>query len=92
MEIIGWYSVTPEEISVYISLFCKDKVVLDAFGGCGGNTIQFSNYCNKVYYNELDANKVNLCKNNCMIYQCKNNIEFINGDYLDLKNKLSVNV
>lgn len=87
---LGWYSVTPEEISVYIAELCKGKVVLDAFGGCGGNTIQFSRFCQKVYYNELDENKVSFCRNNCKVYDCDENIEFINEDFLKLKYQINV--
>ena len=38
--ILGWYSVTPEEVALYIAKKCKGECVLDGFGGVGGNTIQ----------------------------------------------------
>ena len=38
--LIGWFSVTPEEIAVYIAELCQSKVVMDGFCGAGGNTIQ----------------------------------------------------
>ena len=89
---LGWYSVTPEEISIYIAEFCRNKTVLDAFGGCGGNTIQFSQMCSQIYYNEIDEKKVNFCKNNCKVYECPENVIFLNFDYLELKDKLKVNI
>jgi hypothetical protein len=40
--ILGWYSVTPEELAIYIasSVTNKNSVVVDAFCGSGGNVIQ----------------------------------------------------
>jgi len=38
--ILGWYSVTPEEIASYIAVKCKCNCILDAFCGAGGNAIQ----------------------------------------------------
>lgn len=37
---LGWWSVTPEEISKYIAEICKGKIVIDGFCGSGGNVIQ----------------------------------------------------
>jgi len=43
----SWFSVTPEkiaeEISNKFSLACPDDgIIIDAFCGCGGNSIQFA--------------------------------------------------
>jgi trimethylguanosine synthase len=38
--ILGWWSVTPEELAAYIANLCVDKVVVDGFCGSGGNVIQ----------------------------------------------------
>jgi len=38
--LLGWYSVTPEEIASYIAKKCKCQCILDAFCGAGGNAIQ----------------------------------------------------
>lgn len=88
----SWYSVTPEEISIYIAKLCKDckssenlSSVVDAFCGSGGNTIQFSNFCEKVYAIDIDEKKIELCKNNVRVYKCDDQkIEFINSDYLKI--------
>jgi predicted RNA methylase len=92
----SWYSVTPEEISIYISKLCKlnedssDNSVVDAFCGSGGNTIQFSKFCSKVYAVDIDEKKIELCKNNAEVYNCnQEKIEFINSDYLNIKNNPS---
>ena len=81
---------TPEEISQYIAKICKDKIVLDGFGGCGGNTIQFSKFCKGVIYNDLDPKKVEFCKRNTNTYNCKENIQYLNFDFLELKDKIKV--
>ncbi len=44
---------TPEVIARHIAERCQvengqgEGVILDAFCGCGGNTIQFAKYCSK---------------------------------------------
>ena len=87
---LGWYSVTPESIAKYIAEFCKDTVIVDGFCGSGGNVIQFSNYGKKVYAIDIDEKKIAICKNNCKVYNCKDNIEYILGDYLQMKDKIKV--
>ena len=44
----------------------------------------------KVYAIDIDEKKIEICKNNCKIYECENNIEFILGDYLQMKDKIKV--
>ena len=47
--------------------------------------IQFSKYCSKVYAIDIDPKKIEICKNNCKIYNCKNNIYFIEHDFLKIE-------
>jgi len=87
MDKESWYSVTPEEISEYISSIIpdsKDSSILDGFCGCGGNIIYFSKYFKKVIANDLFESKINMTKNNTKIYECPENIEYYNKDYFDL--------
>jgi trimethylguanosine synthase len=84
MDYESWYSVTPEEISIYIARLCKGKTVVDAFCGSGGNTIQFSLYCKHVYAIDIDPNKIDISRNNTKVYNCPNNIDFICSDYLKI--------
>ena len=88
MDYESWYSVTPESIAKYISLLTRGKIIIDGFCGSGGNVIQFSKYGKKVYAIDIDENKINICKNNCNVYQCDNNIEFILDNFLNVKNKI----
>ncbi|XP_014474498.1 PREDICTED: trimethylguanosine synthase-like [Dinoponera quadriceps] len=41
----SWYSVTPERIAKQIARRCKCNIIIDAFCGAGGNTIQFASMC-----------------------------------------------
>ena len=87
MDKESWYSVTPEEISEYISSIIpdsKNSSILDGFCGCGGNIIYFSKYFKKVIANDLFETKINMTKNNTKVYECPDNIEYYNKDYFDL--------
>ena len=88
MDKEAWYTVTPEEIAKYTAKLIKGKTIIDGFCGCGGNVIQFSKYCSKVYAIDISESKLRMCKNNCDVYNCKNNIEFIHSDFLQMKNKI----
>ena len=63
----------------------KNCSVIDGFCGSGGNVIQFSKYCSKVYAIDIDPKKIEICKNNCKIYNCQNNIYFIECDFLKIE-------
>ena len=63
----------------------KNCSVIDGFCGSGGNVIQFSKYCSKVYAIDIDPKKIEICKNNCKIYNCQNNIYFIEYDFLKIE-------
>ena len=87
MDKESWYSVTPEEISEYISSIIPNSsisTILDGFCGCGGNTIFFSKKFKKVYANDLFESKINMTKNNAKIYNCPENIVYSNQDFLNL--------
>ena len=87
MDKESWYSVTPEEISEYISSIIPDSsnsCILDGFCGCGGNIIYFSKYFKKVIANDLFEQKINMTKHNVRVYDCPDNIEYFTQDYFDL--------
>lgn len=69
-----WYSVTPENVARVISdqislRYPKARAVVDAFGGAGGNTIQFAHDFEKVVYLDIEKENVEMAKNNCRIYE-----------------------
>eukprot|EP00124_Ichthyophonus_hoferi_P001147 Ihof_evm4s54 gene=Ihof_evmTU4s54 len=80
----GWYSVTPEVIAQHIAERCRGKVVVDAFCGVGGNTIQFAMHCEKVIAIDLDPIKLECTRHNAEIYGVADKIEFILGDYMEV--------
>ena len=85
MDNESWYSVTPEIIAEYTAkLANKNSIIIEGFCGSGGNVIQFSKYCKKVYAIDIDEKKLDICKNNCKIYNCPDNIIFIHSDFLKI--------
>ena len=82
-----WWSVTPEIIAEYIAKIAgPSAVVIDGFCGSGGNVIQFSKFCKKIYAIDIDKPRLDICRNNCKVYNCKDNIEYILSDFLLMEN------
>ena len=77
---------TPEIIAEYTAKLARNCSVIDGFCGSGGNVIQFSKYCSEVFAIDIDHKRMEICKNNCKIYNCKNNIHFIEYDFLKIQN------
>lgn len=92
----GWFSVTPEKIAEHIagrvSQSCNCNVVVDAFCGVGGNTIQFALTGKKVIAIDIDPVKIDLARNNAEVYGIADKIEFICGDFLLLAPSLKADV
>lgn len=59
----SWFSVTPENVARHIANKCQYDVVVDAFCGAGGNTIQFAKTSKKGWYCELLVEKDDRMKN-----------------------------
>lgn len=51
----SWYSVTPEKISIDIARRCQCDVIVDAFCGAGGNTIQFAFTCERGMFKNTNS-------------------------------------
>jgi len=43
----GWFSITPHPIAAHIAERCRCDVIVDAFCGVGGNTIEFARTCER---------------------------------------------
>ncbi|BFZ64964.1 hypothetical protein YB2330_006125 [Saitoella coloradoensis] len=88
MDDDGWFSVTPENIAWQIAEHTKQtyhaRVIVDAFCGVGGNTIQFAQTCDKVIAIDNDPARLACAKHNAEIYGVQDKIEFIEGDFLTL--------
>lgn len=88
----SWFSVTPEKVAIYTASRCQCDVLIDAFCGAGGNTIQFAKTCKRVIAIDIDAKKIEMAKHNASIYGVSDRIEFIVGDYFQLADKLEADV
>ncbi|XP_008065690.1 trimethylguanosine synthase [Carlito syrichta] len=92
----GWFSVTPEKIAEHIagrvSQSFKCDVIIDAFCGVGGNTIQFALTGKRVIAIDIDPVKIDLARNNAEVYGIADKIEFICGDFLLLASCLKADV
>ncbi|XP_041045869.1 trimethylguanosine synthase isoform X5 [Carcharodon carcharias] len=88
----GWFSVTPEKIAEHIanrvmqSFHCD--IILDAFCGVGGNSIQFALAGKRVIAVDIDPVKIDLAQNNARVYGVSEQIEFILGDFMLLASDL----
>lgn len=95
----GWFSVTPEQIADHVAARTVDlykviqptaqqgMTVLDAFCGCGGNSIAFAKQAgvSQVICVDIDRTKLQRAANNAAIYQIPaNKIIFIECNVLFL--------
>ncbi|KAM5137170.1 trimethylguanosine synthase isoform 2-T4 [Callospermophilus lateralis] len=92
----GWFSVTPEKIAEHIAgrvsqSFTSD-IIVDAFCGVGGNTIQFALTGKRVIAIDIDPVKIDLARNNAEVYGIADKIEFICGDFMLLAPCLKADV
>ncbi|XP_041359333.1 trimethylguanosine synthase-like isoform X2 [Gigantopelta aegis] len=88
----SWFSVTPEKIAEHVSERCQCDVIVDAFCGAGGNTIQFAFQCERVIAIDIDPEKIALAKHNAAVYGVDDRIEFIVADYLQVAPSLKADV
>ncbi|KFB41356.1 hypothetical protein ZHAS_00008936 [Anopheles sinensis] len=84
----SWFSVTPEKVAAHTAERCRADVIVDAFCGCGGNTIQFAFTCQRVIAIDIDPRKIEMAKHNAAVYGVADRIEFIIGDFMQLVDKL----
>ena len=70
----SWFSITPEKIAIHLADRCKCDVIVDAFCGVGGNTIQFAKTCQKVIAIDIDPRKIQAAKNNARVYGVEDRI------------------
>lgn len=82
MDREGWFSVTPEKIAEHIADRCRCDLIIDAFCGVGGNTIQFALSSERVIAIDIDPSKIELARHNAEVYGVGDRIEFIVGDFM----------
>ncbi|KAJ8974185.1 hypothetical protein NQ317_004864 [Molorchus minor] len=88
----SWYSVTPEDVAIHAATRCKCDIIVDAFCGADGNTIQFAMQCNRVIAIDIDPKKVEMAHHNAQIYGVADKIDFIVGDFFKLAHTLKADV
>uniref|UniRef100_A0A182JU33 Trimethylguanosine synthase n=1 Tax=Anopheles christyi TaxID=43041 RepID=A0A182JU33_9DIPT len=88
----SWFSVTPEKVATHTAERCRSDLIIDAFCGCGGNTIQFAFSCQKVIAIDIDPKKIEMAKHNAAVYGVADRIEFIVGDFMQLVDRLKADV
>lgn len=88
----SWFSVTPEKVAAFTAERCACDLIIDAFCGAGGNTIQFAKTCRKVIAIDIDPDKIEMAKHNAQIYGVLDRIEFIVGDFFELATTLKADV
>ncbi|KAG8093768.1 hypothetical protein GUJ93_ZPchr0012g22213 [Zizania palustris] len=93
MDAEGWYSATPEAIAATQASYAPPaSVVIDAFAGVGGNSIQFAARGCYVVAVEIDPRKVELAAHNARIYGVEDRIEFVIGDFFHLAPSLKADL
>ncbi|KAI1284883.1 Trimethylguanosine synthase [Halotydeus destructor] len=85
----SWYSVTPERIAAHIARRCvkgSPAIIIDAFCGAGGNTIQFALAHPTIHVIgvDIDPEKIRLAQNNARVYEVDHRIDFICQDFMVL--------
>ena len=76
----GWYSITPERIAQHHATVRTRGLVLDAFCGCGGNSIQFALQGHPVIAVDTNADRLHMAQHNAQIYNAVHGIDFVLGD------------
>jgi len=88
MDPEGWFSVTPEELSIHQARRCACGVLVDPFAGVGGNSIQFARTCASVLALDIDPQRLSMASHNAAVYQTEASIEFVCADFLEVGSRL----
>ncbi|CAI4227688.1 unnamed protein product [Auanema sp. JU1783] len=84
MDREGWFSVTPERIAAHIAdrlVIRENMIIVDAFAGVGGNSIQFALKGARVIAIDLDPIRLKCAIQNAKVYGVEDRIEFICADF-----------
>ncbi|CAH8526743.1 unnamed protein product [Schistosoma turkestanicum] len=76
----SWYSITPEAIARRQAKICSCDLLVDAFAGVGGNTIQFAYTCKLVLAIENCFPRLLMLHSNASIYGVLSKIMLVCGD------------
>ncbi|KAL6732454.1 hypothetical protein Aduo_003214 [Ancylostoma duodenale] len=95
MDREGWFSVTPERIAEHIAdriVRRPEVLVVDAFAGVGGNSIQLAIKGARVIAIDLDPVRLKCARENAKVYGVEDRIEFICCDFFHFAAKWTENV
>ncbi|KAJ1363485.1 hypothetical protein KIN20_023367 [Parelaphostrongylus tenuis] len=84
MDREGWFSVTPERIAEHIAdrmVRRPEMLIVDAFAGVGGNTIQLALKGAKVIAIDMDPVRLKCARENARVYGVEDRIDFICCDF-----------
>ena len=88
----GLFSATPECLALHTAIRCSCGVVIDAFAGIGGNTIQLARTCRRVISIELNEQRLRMLKHNSTLYKVDHKIDCICGDSTKLLPSMKADV
>ncbi|CAH8636541.1 unnamed protein product [Schistosoma rodhaini] len=86
----SWYSITPEAIACHQAKTCSCDLLVDAFAGVGGNTIQFARTCRLVLAIENCFPRLLMLQINAQIYGVLSNIMLVCGDVEKILSSLRI--
>ncbi|KAK6908531.1 hypothetical protein I203_102533 [Kwoniella mangroviensis CBS 8507] len=87
----GWFSITPQPIAAHIANRCKCDLIIDAFCGVGGNSIEFAKTCERVIAIDNDLTRLKLARHNALHHGVADRIEFIHGDFINFAKSFVAN-
>jgi trimethylguanosine synthase len=86
----SWFSVTPECLAIHVAKRCSVcDVVVDAFCGSGGNTIQLAMRCKQVIAIDIDPAKIEMARHNAAIYGVADKISFRVANFFEVAESLN---
>lgn len=92
-----WFSTTPELVAEQVAQHLWSRfpdptlVVVDAFGGAGGNAIQLAHYYNHVICIDIEPESIACAKQNAWVYGVSEKIQFVVGDCLEVLSRPEIN-
>ncbi|KAK9811438.1 hypothetical protein WJX72_003916 [[Myrmecia] bisecta] len=92
MDQEGWFSVTPEVMAAACAARCAGAVVVDAFAGVGGNTIQFAAACRHVIAVDVCQARLELAQHNAGVYGVVQKADFVCADFFRIAPSLKADI
>jgi len=88
----GWYSVTPQTISLHMASRCSSAIAVDFFCGNGGSAIGLAQTCDFVIAVDIDSGRIQRAQHNAKLAGVDHKIAFVNGDVTQAAIKVKADV